>query len=117
MYARRQIDEAMFLAARRYQEIYERARSLASVRSVDLEMPPIEGLRSDGLTAAAAALAATDELKRLETALERHLGESGLFLVRDVLGLGKKIERAAAERGDREASKVRWGGVVYFAGP
>jgi hypothetical protein len=80
MFARRQIDEAMFGAARKYQWLYERARSLASVRSVDLEMPPIEGLRSDGLMAAAAALAATDELKRLEAALERHLGESGLFL-------------------------------------
>jgi hypothetical protein len=113
MFARRQIDEAMFNAAREYQQTYERARALQRLRSVDPSMPPISGAQSTPYEAAAMALAATNELKRLEKALHARAGEDGVDLVRDVIGAGKTIERAAVERGDRERKRVEWWGGLF----
>jgi hypothetical protein len=113
MFARRQIDEAMFSAAREYQSIYEKAKSLSHVHSVDLTMPPISGITTDRLAGAMHGIEAADQLKRIETALEKRAGEDGVALVRDVLGAGKTIERAAAERGDRERRRVEWWGGMF----
>jgi hypothetical protein len=74
MYARHQIDEAMFSAARNYQATYERSESLRRLQSVDLSMPHISGAQSDRYASVAAALHAGKELKRVEKALRRTVG-------------------------------------------
>jgi hypothetical protein len=110
MYARHQIDEASFLAARNYQSVYERAEAARRVSSVDLEMPPISGGRGGDFQGADMVLRATKELKQIEGALLKRSGEDGVILIRDVLGVGKTIEAAAAERGDSDGPRI-WGGT------
>jgi hypothetical protein len=83
MYARHQIDEAMFAAARSYQATYERAAATQRVSAIDLAMPPISGGRGGDFQGADMVLRAGKELKRVEKALGQHVGDDGLSLVRE----------------------------------
>jgi hypothetical protein len=113
MYARRQIDEAMFQAARRYQQLYERAESLGRVKSVDVSMPPISGIISGRDLVVAEVMEATNELKRIEKQLTQRAGEDGVDLIRDVLARGLTIEKASAMRGDADKTRVAWWGGLF----
>jgi hypothetical protein len=112
MFARRQIDDACFLAARAYQTTYERAEALRRVKSVDLSMPPISGAvaQFEGIDN---ALRAAKELKRIERELSQRAGDDGVELIRDVLGAGKTIESAARERGDDSGRRMEWWGGLF----
>jgi hypothetical protein len=112
MYARRQIDDACFLAARHYQRSHEQAEALRRLRSVDLSMPPIQGAinQFEGVDM---ALKAAREIKRLDAGLHKRAGEDGVALLRDVLCHGLTIERAAKKRGDGNKAKVSWWGGTF----
>jgi hypothetical protein len=112
MFARRQIDDAMFLAARSYQRTYERAEALRRIKSVDLTMPPISGAVAQ-FESVDVALRATKELKRIERELSQRAGDDGVDLIRDVLGAGKTIALAARERGDDSGKKLEWWGGTF----
>jgi hypothetical protein len=113
MFARRQIDDAMFAAARKYQSIHDQAKSVDHIHTVDTTMTQISGAQSVAYENAARALDAGKELRRIEVALAKHVGEVGLALTRDVLGLGLTIEAAAAERGDKDKARVGWWGGMF----
>jgi len=112
MFARRQIDDACFMAARAYQATYERAEALRRIKSVDPSMPPISGSvgQFKGIDG---ALRAARELKRIEAALSQRAGDDGVDLIRDVLGAGKTIELAARERGDDDNPRIAWWGGTF----
>src|SRR5258706_357259 len=112
MFARRQIDDACFMAARAYQATYERAEALRRIKSVDVSMPPISGsvAQFEGIDG---ALRAARELKRIEAALSQRAGDDGVDLIRDVLGAGKTIELAARERGDDDKQRIGWWGGTF----
>jgi hypothetical protein len=111
MFARRQIDEASFLAARNYQRLHERAGQLGSVRSLDLSAPQVSGRRSDDFEHVDVQLRAVHELQHVEAQLMHCIGEEGVLLLRDVLGRGIAIDLAARERG--ETTKDRWWGGLF----
>jgi hypothetical protein len=113
MFARRQIDDAMFQAARRYQRLADQAAWAASVKSVDIAAPQIQGAQRDYAAGIDQALAARDELQAIERQLGRKLGEDGVTLLRDVLGRGLRIEDAAKERGEGEPVQVSWFGGFF----
>jgi hypothetical protein len=99
MFARRQIDDACFLAARAYQTTYEKAEALRRTKSVDLSMPPISGAvaQFEGVDG---AIKAANELKRIDGLLSKRTGEDGVGITRSVLGTGKTIELVAREWGE-----------------
>lgn len=49
----------------------------------------------------------------IERQLSRHFGADGVLLMRDVIGRGKTIERAARERGDDSKHGVAWWGSLF----
>lgn len=111
MYRRGHMDKAMFLAARDYQRTYETAMAQAA-RSIDPSAPVVSGGgaggdRIDGVIDAADALA------RIERRLSRRYGGEAVALVRQVLGQGFTIERAAQRRGDGDKSRVEWWGGMF----
>jgi hypothetical protein len=76
-------------------------------------MPPISGIQGTAYAGAAKALVATNEMKRIEKALQQPAGDDGVSLVRDILGSGFTIEAAAARRGDRDKVRVSWWGGTF----
>ncbi len=113
MYARRQIDEASFQAARKYQRLSEFAAWAASVKSVDVSAPQVQGSTRNYAAGIDQALAARDELRQIEKQLSRKLGEDGVTLLRDVLGRGITIENATKERGESDGPAVTWFGGFF----
>jgi hypothetical protein len=113
MYARRQIDRASYLASRQYQALYEQAAP-THMRSVDISMPPINGLRSaENYGPADAQLRADARLKEVHVALGRHCGVMGVQVLADVLAFGLTLEAVTLARdgaGDRQAARF-WGGL------
>lgn len=113
MYARGQIDKAMFLAARDYAAIYETAMSL-SVRGIDPAAPVVSG--GTGRDTLEAVADAASRLKGIETRLRRPQGDDAVALVRDVLGQGSTIQHAAERRGEPTRQGVEfWGGRLQRA--
>ena len=111
MFARGQIDQACHAAARSYQQLFERAE-LVPIKTVDPSMPP-SGTRCFGgnFVPMDQRRRAAERLVEVEAALFGRYGNTGVALVRDVLGSGKTIEAVAAERGDgadKQALKF-WG--------
>ena len=93
MLAAQIIDEAMFLAGRRMQELYESAE-IGKIPLVDPGRVYVDGGKpADPLTDT--RLRAVKEIERVE----QSLGEQGASLIRDVLYLGLTIKRSAAARG------------------
>jgi hypothetical protein len=113
MFARRQIDDAMFQAARNYQRLHERAGQLGSVRSIDLSAPQVSGRLRGDFEHLDVQLRALHELQHVEAQLLRKTGEDGVALLRDVLGRGITVENAAKERGDDDEARVRWWGGTF----
>jgi hypothetical protein len=113
MFARRQIDEASFLAARNYQRLHERAGQLGSVRSLDLSAPQVSGRRSGDFEHVDVQLRALHELQHVEAQLMHWIGEEGVLLLRDVLGRGIAIETAAVARGDGDQLGMKWWGGTF----
>lgn len=107
MFARRFIDKAMFLAGRDYQSVYELAAALR-IKTVDPSMPPISG--GSGGEAIDAVAAAADRLKRIEARLAKSYGAEAVQFVREVLGDGLTVERAAVRRGEGDRPRVEWWG-------
>jgi hypothetical protein len=112
MFARHQIDRACFLAARDYQRIHELAAAV-HVKSLDPSMPPISGGRNDDFEGVDIQRRAVNDLRRIEARVEKVYGGEGVQLVRDVLALGKPLERAAAERGDGSKQGARFLGGLF----
>lgn len=102
MHSHRQIDEAEYLAGRRWQALYERSH-IGSVQAIDTSKEPVDGgqfseplsdrqrVAMDQLRGAAAALVASVPDKA------RGIGRARL--IQDVLGDGMFIKMAASARG------------------
>lgn len=111
MFARRQIDRACYSAALMYERLHEMVRK-GGVRSSDFTMPPISGLKSDG-PPVDGRLRAGVTLMRAEEYVKARVGEEGLALIRDVLGEGMTIERAATLRGEDDKQSIRFFGSLF----
>jgi hypothetical protein len=94
LHTRRQIDDAEYLAGRKWQSLYERAE-IGRISSMDATRPFVDGGRgpSDGITDD--RMRAAKELARLD----RALGIEGCALIRDVLASHRFIDEAARRRG------------------
>lgn len=109
MRARHQIDNACFLAGRKYQDCYVLIR-MGQIKSVDLTGGSIDGARSSFGALTDTQLRAARVLARLDTALSLRYGGEALLLVRNVLGESIAIEEAARMRGSMSNREVRsWG--------
>jgi hypothetical protein len=111
MYARHQIDEAMFSAARHYQHLTLRAGRVGNIQSVDLTAPVVSGGLRNQYAAMDDALRASRELTEIEAKVAIEHGEEGVSLLRDVVGREIRIADAARERGQGHMT-TWWGG--YF---
>jgi hypothetical protein len=97
MFARRQIDQAQYQAARQYQETADRA-TLGAVRSVDLAKTKVSGgIAPDMLTPSKQHAMA--RLRRAEQRVTDRYGAEGLGLCRAVLTEGQSVEASARLRG------------------
>lgn len=94
LHIRQQIEDADYLAGRKWQALYERAE-LGRFNGMDLTRPFVDGGRgpSDGITDE--RLRAAKELARLD----RALGVEGCALVRDVLAHHRFMDEVARRRG------------------
>lgn len=107
MYARGQIDKAMYLAARDYQTVFETAMSL-SVRGIDPSAPVVSGGAGNEMLDAVAE--ATRRLARFERRLARQHGADGVAIMREVVGEGSTTERYAKRRGHGDKQAIgHWG--------
>lgn len=93
MHAHKFIDEAKYLAGRRWQGLYDKA-AIGAMQSVDTTKEPVDGGRWPDSLSDNQALASRD-LHRIEAAL----GPGRSALVLDVLGRGMYMPQAAAIRG------------------
>lgn len=107
MYARGQIDKAMYLGAIEYAGTFERAMAL-SVRGVDTSAPVVSGGSGNDMVDTVAE--AVRRLARLEARIRNDHGRAGVNLVRDVLGDGLTIERSAKRRGGGGRQAAEWCG-------
>jgi hypothetical protein len=112
MFARRQIDRACYMAAISYERLYELVHVRKGVRSSDFTMPPISGLMSAG-PAIEQRERAGSTLRRAEAYVRTRVGDEGLMLIRDILGTGMTIERAAVLRGEADKQSIRFFGSLF----
>jgi hypothetical protein len=112
MYARGQLDKAMFLAARDYERIYATAMALP-VKTIDPSAPVVSG-GSGTADLVDAVKDAADRLARMEGRLRKQYVAEAVTLVREVLGDGLTVERAARKRGDadKDLAIKWWGGML-----
>lgn len=102
MHSHSQIDEAEYLAGRRWQSLYERSH-VGSVQAIDTSKEPVDGGRfSEPMTDSQRV--AIDQLRLAGNALlasaeDRARGVGRMQLIRDVLATGLFIKMAAAARG------------------
>ncbi len=115
MYARGQIDRAMFAAARDYERLYATAAALP-VRTADPTRPAVSGAGRGAEEAIDAVRRAAARLRRIETRLARRYGVEAVLLVRDVIGRGQPVHAAAAGRGEGDRPRREWwGGLLRRA--
>lgn len=112
MFARGQLDKAMFLAARDYERTYALAMALP-LKTVDPSAPVVSGGGRGASGMVDAVRDAADRLRRMERRLSQRYGGEAVALCREVLGGGLTIERAAARRGDGDRQRVAWWGGMF----
>jgi hypothetical protein len=93
MLARRQIDQAQYMAGRKWQEYYENSE-IGGIGAIDTTKEPVDGRRFPEMFTERHSRA-IQELKSASLAL----GKEGDALIRDVLGRGMTLAGAAAYRG------------------
>jgi hypothetical protein len=115
MHAHKYIDDAKFLAGRRWQGLYDRA-ALGAMQSVDTCKEPVDGGRWPDILSDHQAQALR-ELQRVERALAALKPDPGrAALVLDVLGRGMYMPQAAALRGvSSERQRRKWTKEFYVA--
>jgi hypothetical protein len=108
MFARHQIDEAQYKAARSFQQLFDRA-TIGGVAVADLLRPKVDGGRiPDPLSAG--RMAATKQLHNAERTITDRHGFVGLSLIRCVLTGGKSLDKAARDFGALSTLERRWWG-------
>lgn len=111
MFARNQIDKACFRAARGYQELYEVTHS-SRLKSCDLDAVH-SGAVSGSSYGVDLKRRARVALMKAENQIAQKFGAEGVHVLRDVLALGKTLERAAAERGELTKNNIGWLGGFF----
>ena len=107
MYARKQVDEAQYVAGRQWQRHYEMA-GIGSIRAIDPGKEAVDGGRfPDPLSDS--QMAASDQLVKADMAL----GQDRCAIIRDILGEGLDITLCATRRGmvrqiDRRAISAKF---------
>jgi hypothetical protein len=112
MHARKQIDEAAYLAGREYQKITEQAGIAGAVRSVNLEAPAIDGHVTDH-SITDGQRRAFARLRQVDGELALRHGTEALWLVRAVLVDKTPVERIAAAQGITSNREVRFVGRLF----
>jgi hypothetical protein len=102
MHSRGQIDHAQFMAARRWQQLWEMSE-IGSLRGVNLSREPVDG----GMIHEPITEAGRRARQRLKQCAEV-LGMEGESLVRDILGKGLFIKDVAALRGLRCERELKY---------
>ncbi len=102
LFARQQIDDAQYLAGRKWQALFEMS-GIGAVRAIDPTREAVDGGRMPEMLTEAHR----EAVKRMAV-LGRALGLEGDALVRDVLGLGYSLEKAAIVRGTTSEREQRY---------
>jgi hypothetical protein len=109
MRARRQLALPQYLAARRFQELYE-VSTLGSLSPADFSRPKVSGGRMpDPLNPV--RMAAAKRLRSVELSLKDEYGHAGLNMTRSVLADHRSVEQTAKDFGavsDREVRSWGW---------
>lgn len=108
MYARGQIDRAMFLAARDYERIYATAMALP-VKTIDPGKPMVSG-GAGSADVVDAVKDAADRLRAMERRIARWNGADAVSVIRGVLVHGLTVDRFARRRGHGDQLGVKWWG-------
>jgi hypothetical protein len=110
MFARRQVDEAQYGAARAFQELYDRA-TIGKLSPADPSRVRVDGGRiPDPISAA--RMAAAKRLRSVEETLQSEHGFVGLTLTRCVLTGGQTVDKTARAFGARSELERRWWGLL-----
>lgn len=107
LHARRQIDDAMLAAGRRWQKYFDEAE-IGNVRAIDPGKEAVDGGKFPEML--------TDTQIKAFRALERadiELGRVGKVLIRDILGDNLSVKQASFRRGRLTEAHIKFTGLQF----